>query len=301
MEPSENCDGTASKENDTMSYNVLIVDDSDVIRAMIARTLDLAQVPVGCVHHASNGREALAVLEQEWIDLVLADINMPVMNGVEMIERMRERPDMADVPVVVVSSEGASERVSALVQHGVTTWVRKPFTPEEIRDAIVGVAAGLVPASTRAAQVDAVFCPILETFAFVYPEPVSLGDLPQPGDDLLTASVTFSGAANGALSISAPCELCIELSANILGTDRDDPDARMRGADALGEIANIAAGHLVSVVEPDLITTLQPPIVSQCDTPAWRRQVESPCARTYVIEELPIVVTLGLRPSGATA
>lgn len=282
-----------------MSFNVLIVDDSDVIRAMIARTLRLAQVPVGAVHHASNGQEALAVLEHEWVDLVLADINMPVMNGVEMIARMRERAETADIPVIVVSSEGATDRISGLMQRGVTEWIRKPFTPEEIRDAICALAAGLMPASERAAQIDAAFGPVLETFAFAYPEPVSRGDLPPAEEDLFCARINFTGAVSGTLTVCAPYHLCVELAANILGTSPDDPDARTRAADVLGEVANIAAGHLATLVEPTRATDLHPPIVSQVDKAEWERQLAEPSARTYLVEESPVVVTLGLRALAA--
>ncbi len=119
-----------------MAYNILVVDDSDVIRAMIARTLRLAAVPVAHLFEASNGREALDIMHESWIDVVLADINMPVMNGAEMIDRMREHPATADIPVIVVSSEGATSRMEELARCGITAWVRKPFTPEEIRDVI---------------------------------------------------------------------------------------------------------------------------------------------------------------------
>ena len=74
-----------------MPLDVLVVDDSDVIRAMIMKTLRLAQVPVRTAFEAANGREALDLLEDNWVDLVLADINMPVMDGVEMVEQMRAR------------------------------------------------------------------------------------------------------------------------------------------------------------------------------------------------------------------
>jgi len=278
-----------------MSLNVLIVDDSDVIRTMIARTLGLSQVPLGAIQQASNGREALAILEQEWVDLVLADINMPVMDGAEMIERMRQQPETADIPVIVLSSEGATERVAELMRHGVTAWVRKPFTPEELRDAIRALPSDETTSAQWADEVDAVFTRVLETFAFTYAEPSERGEPMQAGTDLLNARITFTGATRGVLSVSAPCELCVELAANILGTDQDDPDARMRGVDALGEIANIVAGQLATLVEPNSSTGLQPPVVSQIDSSEWGRYAADTSARTYLVEGLPFVVTLGMR------
>jgi len=284
-----------------MAFNVLVVDDSDVIRLMIAKTLKLAQIPVGAFHEASNGREALSVLKNEWVDLVLADINMPVMNGVEMLERMRGNPELADIPVVVVSTEGASERVSGMLENGVTAWIRKPFTPEAIRDVVAGMAPLWPLAEERQAHVDAVLGHVLETFAFVFPEPVAPADLPEPDDDLVCATITFSGAASGTMSVSAPAGLCSELAANILGVDAEDADARLRGADTLGEIANIAAGHLATRLEPDLPTDLHPPVVSRLELAEWKHRLSNGVARAYVVEERPVVVTLGLRPLKAVS
>ena len=81
-----------------MSLNVLIVDDSAVMRAMIIKTLQVCGLQLGEVHQAGNGREGLDALNDHWVDLVFADINMPEMNGEEMIDRMRANPDTADVP-----------------------------------------------------------------------------------------------------------------------------------------------------------------------------------------------------------
>jgi two-component system chemotaxis response regulator CheY len=118
-----------------MALNVLVVDDSAVMRAMIVKTLRMLNLPFGQVLEAGNGQEGLAVLDQNWVDVILVDINMPVMNGEEMIERLRQNPATKDVPVVVVSTEGSETRIERLVQKG-ATFVHKPFSPEAIRDVI---------------------------------------------------------------------------------------------------------------------------------------------------------------------
>ncbi len=115
-----------------MPLNVLVVDDSAVMRQMIIKTLNLSGLPIGEVNEAANGREGLDALNEHWIDLVLVDINMPVMNGEEMIERMRENPDMRDLPVMVVSTEGSRTRIERLEQKGIK-FIHKPFTPETVR------------------------------------------------------------------------------------------------------------------------------------------------------------------------
>jgi len=118
-----------------MSVNVLVVDDSGVMRSMIIKTIRLSGLQLGEIHQAANGREGLDALQQNWIDLVIADINMPVMNGEDMIDRMIEHPEFKDIPVVVISTEGSKTRVERLENKG-ARFIHKPFTPEIIRDTV---------------------------------------------------------------------------------------------------------------------------------------------------------------------
>jgi len=118
-----------------MAINILIVDDSSVMRSMILKTMHMSGIPMGEIHEATNGKEGLETLAEKWIDLVVADINMPVMNGEEMIDRMQENLDTRDIPVLVISTEGSQTRIERLKEKGVT-FVHKPFTPEVVRDTI---------------------------------------------------------------------------------------------------------------------------------------------------------------------
>ena len=118
-----------------MAVNILIVDDSAVMRSMIIKTLRMTDVPLGDIHQAGNGREGLDVLDEQWIDLAIVDINMPVMNGEEMIDRMQQDPEMKKTPVIVVSTEGSKARIERL-EHKGAVFVHKPFTAEIVRDTI---------------------------------------------------------------------------------------------------------------------------------------------------------------------
>ncbi len=122
-----------------MAMNVLIVDDSSVMRSMILKTLRMSGVPLGDVHNAGNGQEGLDILDSNWIDLVFLDINMPVMTGEEMIEKMRKKDLMKDIPVIVVSTEGSQTRINKLMEHDAVIFIHKPFTPEIVRDAVLDV------------------------------------------------------------------------------------------------------------------------------------------------------------------
>lgn len=125
-----------------MALNILVVDDSSVMRKMIIKTLRLSQLPLGNVLEAQNGQDALTVLDGNWIDLALVDINMPVMDGEEMIDRLRQNPVTEDLPVIIISTEGSEARKEVLMQKG-AGFVHKPFTPETLRDTILKTLGGL--------------------------------------------------------------------------------------------------------------------------------------------------------------
>ena len=119
-----------------MAYTLLIVDDSATTRGIIKKVLGLTDLDLGTLHEATNGQEGLAKLRETWIDLVLADLNMPVMNGTEMIAAMASDPVLRSVPVVVVSSEGNRTLLDSLAEQGVREVIRKPFEPALLRRVI---------------------------------------------------------------------------------------------------------------------------------------------------------------------
>ena len=119
-----------------MAIEILVVDDSPVMRAMIIKALRMTDLPLGPIHQAANGAEGLDRLAEHCSDLVLVDINMPVMGGEEMIERMKADPKLAQLPLVVVSTESSETRIAAIGQRGIS-FIHKPFSPEQIRDVVV--------------------------------------------------------------------------------------------------------------------------------------------------------------------
>jgi two-component system chemotaxis response regulator CheY len=119
-----------------MAFNILIVDDSSTMRGMVKKVLGMTQLPLGEMWEASNGREGLEKMRVNWVDLVLADLNMPDMTGQEMIEEMKKDPLLSALPVVVVSSEGDRALLDHLAQRGVNEVVRKPFEASLLRQVI---------------------------------------------------------------------------------------------------------------------------------------------------------------------
>lgn len=119
-----------------MALNVLLVDDSDTTRRIITKALKMAQTPIGELHEAVNGEEALELLSRHWVDLVFADINMPVMDGVELVKRLKQDELLENLPVIIVSTEGSAQRISLLNELGVRAFIRKPFTPEMLQEVV---------------------------------------------------------------------------------------------------------------------------------------------------------------------
>ncbi len=125
-----------------MAYTVIVVDDSDTIRAMMVRTLGLTKLPFDEILTAHNGMEALELMRDHWVDIVFTDLHMPLMGGIELIDRMQAEPSLNEIPIVIVSTEGSTTRIDSLKAKGVKGYVRKPFTPEGIRDMILNILGG---------------------------------------------------------------------------------------------------------------------------------------------------------------
>jgi two-component system, chemotaxis family, chemotaxis protein CheY len=120
---------------------VLVVDDSAMMRSMIKRVIGLAEMPVAAIFEAANGQEALTVLGEQTIDVVFTDINMPVMNGPELLRQMETHADWAKIVRVVVSTDGSDARRAEMSDLNVRLYVEKPFRPEVMRDVLAEVAA----------------------------------------------------------------------------------------------------------------------------------------------------------------
>jgi len=116
--------------------NVLIVDDSAVMRTMILKTLKLSGLPLGVVHQAGDGATALSILAEHQVDLVLLDLSMPGMRGDELIERIRDNPATRDLRILVVSSDRSPARLEKVESSG-AEFLPKPFTPEELSAAVL--------------------------------------------------------------------------------------------------------------------------------------------------------------------
>jgi two-component system, chemotaxis family, chemotaxis protein CheY len=115
---------------------ILIADDSSMMRAMIKRVVVLAAVPVDDIFEAGNGAEALAILQSRDVHLLLTDINMPVMTGVELLRALAADPRWSSLARVVISTDGSASRRDEVAALGVRCYLEKPFSPEVMRDVL---------------------------------------------------------------------------------------------------------------------------------------------------------------------
>ena len=122
-----------------MSLRMLIVDDSSVIRAVVKKSIAMSGLAVAEIFEAGNGVEALKVLEKDWVDIMFADLNMPEMDGVELVRKLAEDKLLGSVPVVIISSDRSATRMDELKQLGVRAFMYKPFRPEQFRQVVTEI------------------------------------------------------------------------------------------------------------------------------------------------------------------
>ena len=121
---------------------MLIVDDSSVMRKIVERSLRQAGIEIEQVFEAGNGLEALAVLNQRKVDLVLCDINMPAMDGLEFVRQLPNVENAKEVPIVMITTEGSEGHVVQALLAGARGYIRKPFTADQVKEHILPVLAG---------------------------------------------------------------------------------------------------------------------------------------------------------------
>jgi two-component system chemotaxis response regulator CheY len=117
-----------------VAFRILIVDDSPVMRAFIRRIMLVSGIEAAEFLEASDGQEALGMLRQQWVDVVLTDINMPGMDGEQFVRCLEADDLLRSVPVVVVSTDATEGRMHQMLSLGARGYVKKPFLPETLRE-----------------------------------------------------------------------------------------------------------------------------------------------------------------------
>ena len=119
--------------------DVLIVDDSVAIRKILQRVLRQTEIPIGNIIEAGDGREALELLKTQTVGLALLDINMPNMDGLELLGHLRASEPWTKLPIIMVSTEGSQTKVLKALEMGASGYVRKPFNADQIKEKLVEI------------------------------------------------------------------------------------------------------------------------------------------------------------------
>ena len=115
----------------------LIVDDSSMMRKIVERALRQAGLELMVVHEAGSGTEGLDLLRSKQVDLILSDINMPSMDGLEFLRQLRAQNLATGVPVVMITTESSEEHVKQAILAGAQGYIRKPFTAEQVKERVL--------------------------------------------------------------------------------------------------------------------------------------------------------------------
>jgi two-component system chemotaxis response regulator CheY len=128
-----------------MGADILVVDDSAAIRKILQRVLRQTGMAIRTIYEAGDGEEALDLLKSQKVDLVLTDINMPKMDGLQLLGALKASPQWRQVPVVMITTEGGETKVSEAVKLGAAGYVRKPFTADQIKEKLAGILQPVPP------------------------------------------------------------------------------------------------------------------------------------------------------------
>lgn len=122
-----------------MESDVLVVDDSAAIRKILQRVLRQTGMSIGEIYEAGDGQEALELLKTRSVRLILTDVNMPKMDGLQMLAAIKANPCWSEIPVVMITTEGGESKVGEAVKLGAVGYVRKPFTGDQIKEKLAGI------------------------------------------------------------------------------------------------------------------------------------------------------------------
>ena len=128
-----------------MESDILVVDDSAAIRKILQRVLRQTGMAIRAIHEAGDGQEALAFLAEHPVHLVLTDINMPKMDGLQLLASLKASAQWRNIPVVMITTEGGETKVAEAVKLGAAGYVRKPFTADQIKEKLAGILEPVLP------------------------------------------------------------------------------------------------------------------------------------------------------------
>ncbi len=232
-----------------MGLNLLLVDDSHTTRMVLKKAINIIQLDIEEIFEADNGFVALEKLKESGdIDLVISDLNMPKMTGIEMIRRIRQDEKLEKTPIIVISSQETEDNLTELSSLSVNCFIRKPFEPIEIKEAISGLL-NLDIKKYAKLMYDAIEKVLEKTF-FILPEQQSDEEIEDiiykfDGTEFYYLSLKFEGDINGLTKYYMPIETSKEMIGNLLASEGVDNETEFI-EDNLKEFASIVCGNFFS-------------------------------------------------------
>ncbi len=250
--------------------NILIVDDSRAMRNFLRKALSLTSLKINSVHEATNGMEALDLLEKHSIQIIFSDINMPVMDGSAFVAELARREITSRIPVFVVSTDSSTERMGQILALGAKSYISKPFSPETLEREVIRLMGEVVEPDIAEALLNA-SVNVLETMFFADAVPVKEEDAALQ-DGALACTLESRGGVNGSFGVAVDPVALQMLCRAFYGEEGDVSSTQQQ--DLILELTNMLAGSTLSGYSPAHACTLSSPLLCEY-IPAIARQRNS--------------------------
>jgi len=270
-----------------IKHNILLVDDSNVVKASLIRILSGSSLPVDQIFDAGDGIEALGILESNSVSLVITDINMPGMNGEELVERMRSDPAKQGIPIVVISTDGSAARIDRLKSLDIEAYLRKPFKADEVTAVLSELLLTGMEKSPFEFLIQAMR-QVMPSMADTSPRFPESGDVPAMEGEALNVRVGYSGEHTGELGLILESSLASRIAARIMGLDDSEDIPGDMIEDALRELMNVICGHFTALMYGDnALFNISTPQVFSVKNALCNMLKSSPDIHAFMIDDSP--------------
>ncbi|HOO47511.1 MAG TPA: response regulator [Deltaproteobacteria bacterium] len=278
-----------------MKYNILLVDDSNVVKTALIMILNRSSLPIDQIYDASDGVEALQILDANRVHLVITDINMPNMDGEELIERMRSDPAKKAIPVVVISTEGSSVRIEHLKSLDIKAYLRKPFKAEDVHTMVSDTLLTGMKKSPFEFLLQAMQ-QVMPSMASMSPGFPESGDVPVMQGDALNVNIAYSGWHSGEIGLILERQVVSRIAARIMGLDDAEDISDDMIDDALRELMNVICGHFITLMYGDKsVLDVATPQVFPVKNALCNMLRSSPDIHAFMLDDAPALGRIRIR------
>ncbi len=250
---------------------------------LTAKALEDSGVEVDVLFEAENGKEALSVLDEYDVDLAFVDLNMPVMNGIEFLDRLNQSERLAEIPVIMVTSEGQADWIERIKVWGVG-YLQKPVKSESIKQAVEDVI------SRQSETLVEIVPDVLRKLAGITLESRRDGYLPVVDRILLCGRIRFFGPVEGELTVVMPFSVCGAISSKLAGCNGKACDESLT-VDILKELVNVICGRVLTATRKEgPACRVMSPQVEFVGVEDWYSLLGFPDTEKFVVGDWPVLV-----------